>query len=307
MRKMNISQELLALEVHTRGKHWRLFVGRCVRRLFPGFRLNRRLASLIGRSVKVSVMGKMLDLDLRDEAVSSAIYVEGVWEPCETSFVEKILRPGMVFVDVGAHVGYYTLLASGIVGSGGRVYAFEPDPGNLAFLRRNVRNNQCQNVVVEHKAVTASSGQLLLYQSANNFGDHRIYEPTDEPAKPREKRRSIVSVDAVSLDAYFERNPRRIDFLKMDIQGAEYSAFVGMRGVLRRNPEIIVLSEFWPSGLSQAGVPPELFLSEAQRCGFGLYRLDQNGPHQASIAEIMQSVSSGAYASLVFSRERLLL
>ena len=94
-----------------------MFLGRAVRQALPGFRLQVQLASLFGRSVKISVKGKMLHMDLRDGAVSSAMFTEGIWEPEETKFLEKNLRPGMVFVDIGAHIGYYTVLASSLVGS----------------------------------------------------------------------------------------------------------------------------------------------------------------------------------------------
>ena len=301
---MKISQELLGFEVRTRGRRWRLFLGKLMRQLLPEFRLNRHLAFLLGRSVNVSIMGKTLNLDLRDEWVSSTLYAEGSWEPDETLFIQKTLRQGMVFVDVGAHIGYYTLIASEIVGNAGKVFAFEPDPRNFALLQRNVSANHCQNVVMEQKAVTASSGKLLLYRSGRNFGDHRIYEPPGEIADERGKRRSAVCVDAISLDAYFERNPMRIDFLKMDIQGSEYAAFAGMQSVLQQNFDIIVLSEFWPTGLRQAGAPPEAFLDAARACGFGLYRLDQAGPCEVSITDVLQRLSGDAYTSLIFSRQK---
>jgi FkbM family methyltransferase len=305
MSGMKISQELLGFEVRTRGKRWRLFLGKQMRQLLPAFRLNRHLAWLFGRSIKVSVMGRTLYLDLRDEAVSSSLYSEGIWEPEETAFVEKTLRPGMVFVDIGAHIGYFALMASGIVGNSGKVFAFEPDPGNFSLLERNVNTNHCQNVVVEQKAVTASSDKLLLYRSPNNWGDHRAYKPQYETGRDGRERRSAISVQATSLDAYFEQNPTRIDFVKMDIQGSEYAAFAGMHRVLEQNPDIVVLTEFWPKGLREAGVRPEVFLDAARESGFGFYRLDRAGPCEVSVAGVLEQVSGGAYTSLIFSRKKL--
>ena len=278
-------------------------LGRAVRRALPGFRLQVRLASLFGRSVKVSVMGKTLNMDLRDEAVSSAIFAQGVWEPEETRFLEKNLRPGMVFVDIGAHIGYYTVIASGLVGSTGKVFAFEPDPRNFELLRSNVAENHCRNVVIDQKAIAASTSRLLLYASSGNFGDHRTYEPPGETHQVRGTRRSAVAVDAPSLDDYFARNPTRIDFLKMDIQGSECDAFNGMRKSLEQSPNITILTEFWPTGLKQAGVAPKDFLDEVKASGFMIYRLEQGLTQEVSDTDILSRLSGDEYVSLVLSRK----
>jgi FkbM family methyltransferase len=244
-------------------------------------------------------------MDLRDWAVSSAIFAEGVWEPEETKFVQQILRPGMVFVDVGAHIGYYTVIASGIVGSSGKVFAFEPDPGNFALLQRNVAENRCQNVVTGEKAIAASTGRLFLYRSAGNFGDHRTYKPIGEVVERRGNRRSAVAVEALSLDDYFAADRTAIDFLKMDIQGAEYHAFVGMRKTLQWSPDVVILTEFWPTGLTQAGVAPRIFLDEVRACGFNIYRLEQGQTKVASDADILTRLFGDDYTSLVLSRKEL--
>jgi FkbM family methyltransferase len=301
-----IFQRILRLEVNSRGRGWRTFLGRLLRKVLPEFRLQLRLASLFGRSVKVSVMGKTLNMDLRDWAVSSAMFAEGVWEPEETKFLEKALRPGMVFVDIGAHIGYYTVIASGLVGSTGKVFAFEPDPGNFALLQRNVAENHCQNVFTGQKAIAASTRRLSLYRSRSNFGDHRTYAPIGEAVQQRGTERSAVAVEALSLDDYFAGNPTGIDFLKMDIQGSEYDAFIGMRKTLQRNSDITILTEFWPTGLKQAGVAPNVFLDEVRACGFKIYRLEQGRTQESSDADILRRLSGDDYTSLVLSRRELL-
>ena len=244
-------------------------------------------------------------MDLRDEAVSSAMFTEGIWEPEETKFLEENLRPGMVFVDVGAHIGYYTVLASSLVGSTGKVFAFEPDPGNFAFLQRNVAVNHCQNVLANQKAVSASSGKSLLHRSSGNFGDHRTYEPLGETVQQAGTKRSAVTVEAISLDDYFAANPIGIDFLKMDIQGSEYDAFIGMRRTLQQNSAVTILTEFWPTGFKQADVLPSAFLNEVRACGFKICRLEQGRVLESSDADILNSLSGDDYMTLVLSRGEL--
>jgi len=295
-------QTILGFELNTRGQRWRTFLGKTIRKLFPQFRLQAHLASLFGRSVKIPVLGKMLNMDLRDGALSSTLYANGVWEPEETSFVGKTLHPGMVFVDVGANIGYYTVIASELVGRSGQVFAFEPDPGNFAFLQKNIDANNCANVVASQKAVAAATQRLRLYRSEDNFGDHRIYEPKDETLHRQGKTRLAIDIDAISLDDYFALNPTHVDFLKMDIQGAEYEAFIGMRKLLGQNPDITILTEFWPKGLGEAGVSPQVFLDEVRSSGFTIYLLDHGRSHEVSNSEILGGLSDEAYLSLVFSR-----
>jgi len=277
-----------------------------VRQVLPEFRLQQQLASIFGRSVDVGVMGKTFNMDLRDGAVSSTLYAEGVWEPEETKFLAKTLQLGMVFVDVGANIGYYTVIASAIVGNTGKVFAFEPDPKNFALLQKNIAGNYCQNVIAEQRAIAASAQRLLLYRSSNNSGDHRIYQPQGEFIHQHGKRRSPIAVEALSLDDYFKDIPTRINFLKMDIQGAEYGAFVGMRKTLQQNSDITILAEFWPKGLGQAGVSPQVFLDEVRGSGFKIYRLDHGGPHEVSTTDILRGLSGDEYMSLIFSRRELL-
>jgi FkbM family methyltransferase len=301
--ELTIFEKILRLEVDTRGKSWRLFLGRAMRRVLPNFQLTAGLGSLLGRSVKVSIRGKTLKMDLRDQAVSTAIFGPGVWEPEETEFIEKSLRPGMVFVDIGANIGYYTVIASSLVGTTGKVFAFEPDPENFAFLRKNIAENQCHNVLIDQKAVAAASRQLLLYRSGSNFGDHRTYEPRVGRNREQGTTRATVAVSAISLDDYFAGRPDSIDFIKMDIQGSEYDALVGMRGTLSRNPAIIILTEFWPTGLRQAGVAPSAFLDEVRAAGFVIHRLEDGRLEEVSDTDILGRLSGDEYMSLVLSRK----
>jgi FkbM family methyltransferase len=295
----------MRLEVDTRGKGWRLLLGRTMRRVVPDFRLTARLASFFGRSIKVSVRGKTLNMDLRDQAVSAAIFADGVWELEETEFIERSLRPGMVFVDIGANIGYYSLIASTLVGCAGRVLAFEPDPGNFALLQRNVAENQCENVIAVQKAVSTATRQMTLYRSGDNFGDHRTYEPGDTKVGPRRHKLSVATVEAVSLDEYLASRHPRVDFVKMDIQGSEPDAFAGMRGTLKQNPDVTILTEFWPTGLKQAGADPKAFLAEVRACGFLVHELAEGQVREVSDADIFGRVSASEYMSLALSRKKL--
>jgi FkbM family methyltransferase len=245
-------------------------------------------------------MGKRMFVDLRGGIVSSTLFLTQVYEPEETRLVVRLLKQGDVFVDLGANIGYFDLIASGAVGSTGKVFAFEPDPTNLRLLRRNVEVNGCANVFVEPKAVTDTNRSVTLYLSSVNHGDHRIFASSDDSESNEGRPRSSLPVDAVALDSYFPPGSR-VDLIKMDVQGAEYFALQGMKRLLRENRHVVLMLEFWPHGLRETGVAPLAFLQELLDLGFVPHRLIEDELSPVSPSEALPS-TEGAYLNLVFLR-----
>lgn len=211
-------------------------------------------------------------LNPRDVALTPIIMFRGRWEPGETFWFVKSLKKGDTVVDIGANVGYYTLIAAKIVGDEGRVYAFEPDPEAFALLQANVRVNGLTNVVLEQKAVSNEQGVLKLYLAEKNRGDHRIYQPKEGP------KRDFVEVEAVSLDDYFEDYDGDISLIKIDTQGAEGVIFEGLTGIARRNDGIRFTIEWWPYGVDNMGFDPEKLLAMVTSLGFQFYDTGWTGP-----------------------------
>ena len=235
------------------------------------FRLLRRLYHFSISQLRTRVPAEVVEIEgfkLFLNPADSFIYMEilrnKIWEPAETRLVRETVKPGDVAVDIGANLGYFTLLFSTLVGPEGRVHAFEPEPGNFALLKRNVEANRRENVVLVNKAVSAKTGKERLYISEENAGGHTIYSAGS---------RESVAVDAVRLDEYFASASSRVDFVKMDIQGAEGAALEGMMPLLRQNGRVKILTEFWPEGLRKSGTGPERFLGLLAAGGFSLYDL----------------------------------
>jgi FkbM family methyltransferase len=214
------------------------------------------------------VFGHEMFLDPTDAIVSPFLLRDGYFEPYETSLIESRVKPGDVVLDIGANIGYYTLILARLVGESGRVYAFEPDPANFLLLKRNVRANGYRNVVLVKKAVADASGPLALHICPDNKGDHRIYDSNDD--------RATIPIEAITLDEYFADDPGRLDFIKMDIQGSEGRALRGMAGLLGRYPEVKMITEFWPAGLRRSGVEAKDYLDDLGRLGFHLFRIDED-------------------------------
>lgn len=200
---------------------------------------------------------------------NDTLYLQsGQFELFETELVERLLKPGQTVVDVGAAIGYYTLIFARRVGPQGKVYAFEPGPQNFRILRKNVRLNGYRNVTLEQAALSDRTGHLNLYLAPTNVGDHRVFDYyRDRPA---------VRVRSSRLDDYLRAGDGRIDFIKMDIQGGEWAALNGMEATLARNPQIMVLTEYSPRLLYEFGVEPERYLRRLQEHGFTLYEVDES-------------------------------
>jgi FkbM family methyltransferase len=157
------------------------------------------------------------------EMINRAIFLYGTFEISETRLVQAFLRPGMTFLDVGAHIGYYTLIAARLVGDAGRVHSFEPGREMRAQLEANVARNDLHNVEIHPQALAEQTGEVGFYPSAlaSNQGISSIIASGDGRAAP-------VTVPSLSLDDFASRlGGRRIDFLKMDIEGAELQVIRG--------------------------------------------------------------------------------
>ncbi len=207
---------------------------------------------------KIKLESYDLFLNQKDAMVSGAIALN-VYENFEAEVFIKSLRPEMVVVDVGANIGFYTLLAASRVKS---VLAFEPDPVNFELLKKNVETNHCQNVSCYKLAISDKQGDVEFYENPNNFGDRRIYSFSEA--------NKSYKVSAISLDEFAEKKNIKIDLIKIDIQGAEGRALAGMKRILQQ-PSLELFVEFFPAGLRDSGYDPLDILNTLSRHNLKIY------------------------------------
>ncbi len=226
-----------------------------------------------------------------DRVMTPLIADQGVWEAEETAFLRATLRPGDTFLDVGANVGYMTVLGGRSVGRHGRVVAVEPEPRNLALLRANLWRNQLTAEVLP-LAAFSRPGFLSLVLSELNRGDHQVHEYGGEgPIIPCARLDHVIA--------------GRIDVAKIDTQGVDHEVLEGMAGLISRNPEIIVLSEFWLEGLEARGIDASRVLVRYRELGFEIGLLEPGGRSRAaSDAEVLDACRrwQGLYVNLVLAR-----
>ncbi len=213
-----------------------------------------------------------------DVGFGANLILDGFWEIEITEFVARNVRQGMVAIDVGANVGYYSLLLADLVGNTGKVVAFEPNPASLALLQNSLSlNGYVERVEIKpYAAWDNCDEQLILKVPRGEPKNSHIVEV----AGGTEEFISHI-VPSMSLDA---ANTGPVDFIKIDVEGSEERLWRGMKQLLSISPNVIVLLEF-----AQRRCKEPIALLEDICCHFPLRYLDKNSTVKPiTISEIMQ-------------------
>lgn len=235
-----------------------------------------RLIHKLGAPVTRALLSPRLRGTALGRGLYTRLYLLGksLAERREVRFLRDQVQPGMVVFDVGANLGFYTLLLADRVGPQGRVHAFEPDPLSCDLLRRraNIRVNIRANIEIAQTAVGDREGTITLYTNRSNRADNRVH-----PSLGAETAEAM-DVPLTTLDAYCAaRGIERIDAVKMDIQGAEVSALVGFRKTLTNLKPRWMLIEFSPMHLRGAGSSPEAFWTILGELGYEPWGFGEDG------------------------------
>lgn len=240
-----------------------------------------------------SVEGGTIHLN-PDDPMLSAYLTFGVFERDEISFFRRVFSDDMVFLDVGANVGLYTGLALSTADFHGTVLCLEPHDESRGFLERTIESNRSADatVIVSSLAATDREGDADLYADPSHRCDNRIY-----PDRNLERSQSIRtdSLDNICVANGIEQ----VNFVKLDIQGAEARAVAGAHGILGRSEDCIVLSEFWPTGLSRCGSNPESYLHELEALGFALFTLRGTSLTGVEVSSLVSSIKGDHFVNIV--------
>ena len=252
------------------------------------------------------VNGLRMRLAYEDSGGGLSAYLAGEYEPGTTTVVAAVLSPGDIVIDVGAHWGYFTLLAATLCGERGRVFAFEPHPRNYELLTKNIRGNGLKNVVAVQKAVANHTGTAKLFQARSTSG-HSLCSIPLEWRSAGDPAKEAMAVDTVALDDYFAQISVEPRLIKMDIEGAEPLALAGMQRLIERNPLLVLISEFNPAYLDAKAAAD--FLDQFIACGFNVGIIDDDrrqlavGPKAAVLKRLLDQ---GAAYNLLAARDHSL-
>jgi FkbM family methyltransferase len=238
------------------------------------------LKPLFGDRISVHVEGLDISASLEHRHYLQALR-RGEIESLTTNLFACVIRPGMVVVDIGAFVGWYTLLAARQVGERGKVYAFEPDPRNYELLSENLRVNQLHaQAICLPQAVSNQAGFQRIFRGADQSRDSSI---------PCSDEGTSIMVPKVVLDEILDPT-LRVDVIKLDIDGGEVNALRGMRETLKRAaPTVKLFVECNPVSLERAGESAQSLAAELRELGFAIFLIDEVRPGLKPVDSTIES------------------
>lgn len=227
----------------------------------------------------VNIFGNKLYINKMDTVVSENLLEKGVWEPQMTNLLKKYLFKTKTFADIGANIGYYSLIAGQILKNKGKVFAFEPVSTNFDLMKKTVAESGFGNITVEKLALGDREGDGSIYLNDENFGDQRLW------GKETCKKEKIK---LTTLDKYFLDKKTKPDLIKIDVQGYELKVFKGAKGLLKERRIKVILSELWPDGLECAGDSWEKYIIYLEKHGFKIYEVCDSGETEPFTGKIIE-------------------
>jgi len=252
-------------------------------RLHPELRHQGRTPT----TVASTDFGFRIHVDPTDYAVGHTIARTGAYEPEVSAALSEILEPGDTFLDIGANIGWFSLLAATFVGSAGRVVAVEPNPANVALLHSSIKDNGFSNVEVMAVALGERPGTVALETDGSNG---RVIPLENPPV-------AAVTVSYVvasrPLDALLEESGiDRVDVVKMDVEGTEPLVLRGGAGTFARCRPVL-LSEFFPQALDGSPGGATGYLEALRGLGYTLSVIGNRSHDDLRDEEIMTLARSG--------------
>ena len=231
-----------------------------------------------------------------DRLVALLLHRFGWMGGSEKRYFEGRIHSGMVIIDIGANQGLYTTLFSSLVGPFGRVIAFEPEEDTFRALSENLARNSVTNVELYQVALGSESGTATLSKSLIHGGDHSLRSGHHKGFSRAAKVR-LSTLDEIVGE-------RKIDFIKIDVQGWEAQVLCGMERVLRNNPDIQIYFEYWPRGLMQAGTDLKAPLKFLETRGFQVMEFDgkQRLLPITNTGRFIETMKKGQFVNLYASR-----
>jgi FkbM family methyltransferase len=211
---------------------------------------------------------QLLHFNLGDRNYLEPFSNDRMYEPNNTKFLKSNLKKGMNVINVGANIGYFTLLAAREVGPEGKVFAFEPFPKTVALLQKNIDSNKYENVTVVPMAV--SDKKELSYLSLKTDSGYNFVSST------RSAEYESIEITTTTLDDHYDVR-LKLDFAIIDAEGYEPRVIEGMKNILDKNPKIQIITEYNPHTLKAAGSSDEQFLEKLELLGLDIQIVSEDG------------------------------
>ncbi|MEM6547704.1 MAG: FkbM family methyltransferase [Pseudomonadota bacterium] len=243
------------------------------------------------------INGRAIFVDTRDRGLGTRLLRGGLWEANVTPVFEKLVKPGSVVVDVGANLGYYSILAAHIAGPKGMVHAFEPNPRLYRLLNESFRFNgylKTRQVRAYRRALWHERRAFTMRYLPGKLMQGSIFKHDEKDGAYAEAR-----VIAVRLDDFL---PDLVaDVIKIDVEGADAQALYGMENTIARSPNVQIIYEYTPRELTDF-VPLDEFCQFLDRCGLKTFLINQRSKVVPIDRRGLEKVPK--IATLLFARQR---
>lgn len=228
---------------------------------------------------------------------------QSAYEPKATQLISQFLKPGDVFVDIGAHVGYFSMIAASIVGDEGRVLAFEPEIRNYHRILEHIRINQLRNIIPFPWAVDEVSGTVDLCICTGNDGGHALWDTDMAQITTPAKRTPVYGV---SIDHFLQTfSLPKITVVKIDVEGCELRSLRGARQAIGKHRPLLVISECHRSYLQANGESEQTLRAFFRELGYETFA-DIGESKELIRLEDHQTVNSNYIFNLAFIRRDLI-
>ena len=283
---------------------FRLFRGKSVERRLRPDRLEGSAATYVGSNriltrLDIGRHRLIFYVEADDRLITPGLITSGSYDTASTQYLLQNVAPTSHCIDVGANFGYFTCLM-GRLSPRGKVIGVEADQHVAELARDNVLINDLHEVAhVWHAAANDTGGEMHLFRRSKRSGNTSIIgygaEFTDIMQEPAEER---FVVRGLRVDEMLTGFDGRVDFLKIDVEGAEPLVFEGAREVITKNPQLRIIMEWSPGQMRKAGFDIGSFLDSVEAMGLRACTLE-DGPSLVSFAEVRNLPYQ---AGLLFSR-----
>jgi FkbM family methyltransferase len=255
-----------------------------------------------GRVLTRTVGGFKMYVAANDVCISPHIILDGVWEEWTEASLRRVVKRGMRVLEIGANVGYFTLLMARLTGPSGSVYAFECDPELAQIAEDNVEiNGYAGRVTIDRRAVGQTAGSAQFRRAQRHRGGGTLVADLQQIPQLREAERESLAVEVTTVDALTEQLGRTFDFVKIDAEGAETWILNGGTKLFANVAQpLMVMIEFCPSFLREAGYDPAAELRRFAQWQFKVQRLDSR--RRRPVACGAETLLTEPYSELLLTR-----
>ena len=222
----------------------------------------------------IEIQGSKMRVDISNESIAMRRTLEvyslnKIHERSTTDLFKKIIKEGDVVIDLGANIGYFSLLAAKLVGPRGKVFSFEPEPKNFNYLKKNIELNNYNHAQPFQKAVSNQNGTTKLFICDYDTGHHTINKKDgiDAYSRGRKVKEQSIDIETITLDSFLTGKADKVNVIKMDVL-----TLSGMDRILKDNKDIKMIVEFFPLLIEKMGSDPKEFIQKLmQDYNFTIY------------------------------------